>query len=98
MSISNIKDVIRYNHLQWFSHLQHMDEEKWHRKMLNFEVNGRYSRDWLKKRWFDNIRCDFNKLSLSTSLALDHVKWKIAIKPSRHVAESNPCCLGKERH
>ena len=62
MSISNIKDVIRYNHLQWFGHLQRMDEEKWPRKMLNFEVNGRYPRDWLKKRWFDNIRCDFNKL------------------------------------
>ena len=42
LGISNIKNDIRYNHLRWFSHLQHMDEEKWPRKILNFEVNGSY--------------------------------------------------------
>ena len=44
LGISNIKNDIRYNHLRWFGHLQHMDEEKWPRKILNFEVNGSYSR------------------------------------------------------
>ena len=29
MDISSIKDVIRYNRLPWFGHLQCMDEEKW---------------------------------------------------------------------
>ena len=28
MGISSIEDVIRYNFLHWFGHLQHMDEEK----------------------------------------------------------------------
>ena len=37
-------------------------------------------------------------VTLSTSLALDHVKCRNAIKPSRHVAESNPRCRGKEGH
>ena len=51
----------------------------------NSEVNGSYHRSRPKKRWFD----------ISTSLALDRVKWRNAIKSSRHVAESNPCCRGK---
>ena len=38
MGISSIEDVIRYNHLHWFGHLQHMDEEKWTRKILNLKV------------------------------------------------------------
>ena len=73
-----------------------MNEEKWPRKILNFEVNGSYPRGRPKKRWFDNIRSDLVKLQLSTSLALDRVKWRNAIKLSRHVAESNPHCWGKE--
>ena len=49
-----------------------------------------------KKKWFDNIRIDLTKLRLSTSLAQDHSRWRNAIKPPRHVAESNPPCRGKE--
>ena len=67
-----------------------MDEEKWPRKILNFEVNGRYPRGR------DNIRGELDKLRLSTSLAQDRSKWRNAIKPSRHVAESKPRCRGKE--
>ena len=97
MGISSIKDFIRYNRLRWFGHLQRMDKEKWPRKTSNFKVNGSYSRGRPKKRWLENIRCDLDKLRLSTSLALDRVKWGNAIKPSRHVAESNPCCRRKGR-
>ena len=81
MGISSIKDVIRYNCLRWFVHLSRMDEEKWPRKILNFKVNGRYPQGHLKKKWFDNIRSDLNKLRLSASLAQDHVKYRNAIKP-----------------
>ena len=41
MVISSIKDVIRYNHLHWFRHLHCVDEEKWPRKILNFDINGK---------------------------------------------------------
>ena len=71
MGISSIEDAIRYNRLRWFGHLQRMDEEKWLRKILNFEVNGSYPRGRPKKNWFDNIRSDLDKLWLSTSLAQD---------------------------
>ena len=71
MGISNIEDVIRYNCLHWFGHLQRMDEEKSPWKILNFEVNGSYAWGLPKKNWFDNIRGDLDKLRLSTSLALD---------------------------
>ena len=96
MDISSIEDVIRYNRLRWFGHLQRMDEEKWPRKILNFEVNGSYSQGRPRKKWFDNIRSDLDKLRLSASLAQDRSKWRNAIKPSRHVAESNARCRGKE--
>ena len=97
MGISSIEDVIRYSHLCWFGHLQCMDEEKWPRKILNFEVNGSYPWGHPRKKWFSNIRSDLDKLRLSTFLAQDHSKWRNAIKPFRHVAESNPCCRRKER-
>ena len=96
MDISSIEDVIRYNHLCWFGHLQHMDEEKWPRKILNFKVNGSYPQGRPRKKWLDNIRSDLNKLQLSTSLAQDRSNCRNAIKPSRLVAESNSHSWGKE--
>ena len=72
-------------------------KKKWPRKILNFEVNGSYPRGHPKKKWF-NIRSDLDKLRLSTSLAQDSSKLRNAIKQSRHVAESNPRCRGKEGH
>ena len=62
MGISSTEDVIRYNCLRWFGHLQCMDEEKWPRKILNFEVNGSYPRGRPRKKWFNNIRSDLDKL------------------------------------
>ena len=55
MGISSIEDAIRYNRLRWFGHLQGMDEEKWPRKILNFEVNGSYPWGHPKKKWFDEF-------------------------------------------
>ena len=55
MGVSSVEDVIRYNHLHWFGHLQRMDEEKWPRKILNFEVNGSYLQGKPRKKWLDNI-------------------------------------------
>ena len=34
-------------------------EVKWSRKAVNFEANGSYPRNHLKKRSFDNTGCDF---------------------------------------
>ena len=50
MGISSIKEMIRYNCLHWFGHLQHMDEETWPRKNLNFDVNGSYPWCYPKKK------------------------------------------------
>lgn len=73
MCISSIEDIIRYNRLCWFGHLQSIDEEKSPRKILSFEVNGSYPQGRPKK-WFNNIRSDYDKLRLSTSLAQDGSK------------------------
>ena len=90
MGISNVEDTIRYNRLRWFGHLQRMDEEKWSRKILNFEINGSYPRGRSKKRWFDNlINCDYLLL-----LTLDRVKWRNAIKPCCRV---QPPLSGKKK-
>ena len=96
MGISSIEDVIRYNRLRWFGHLQCLDEEKWPRKVLNFKENISFIWGHPNKKWFDNIRSDPDKLRSSTSLAQDRSEWRNAIKPSRHVSESNPRCRGKD--
>ena len=96
MGISSIEDVIRYNRLRWFGHLQRMDKEKGPRKILNFKLNGSYLREPPRKKWFGNIRSDLDKPRLLTSLAQDCNKWRNAIKSSRQAAESNPHYWGKE--
>ena len=96
MGVSSVEDVIRYNHLHWFGHLQRMDEGKWPRKILNFEVNGSYLQGNPRKKWLDNIRSDLDKPRLLISLAQDRSKSRNAIKPSRHVAESNPRFRGNK--
>ena len=51
-----------------------------------------------KKRWFHNIRCALDKLWLYTTLAVDCVKWRNAIKPTRYAREkkgiklNSKCC------
>ena len=56
-----------------------MGEKKWSRKILNFEVNGSYPWGRPKKKWFDNIRSELDKLRLATSLAQDRSKCRNAI-------------------
>ena len=73
--------------------MQRMDEEK----ILNFEVTGSYPWGSPKKRWFDNIRCDLDKLQLSTSLELDRVKWRNAIKPS-DMLQSRTHAVGRKNY
>lgn len=90
--VSSIKDVNRCNHLCWFGHLHHVNEEKWPRMILNFEVNVSYPQDCPKRRWLGNSRCHLHEMWLSTSVPLDRVKWRNLIKPSRHVAEFKPRC------
>ena len=69
MSISSIENVIGYNHLRWFGHLQHMDEEKWLRKILNFKVNGSCRQGSQRKNGSTTlevtlINCDYQLLWL----------------------------------
>ena len=67
MGIPSIEDVIRYNSLRWFDHLRHMDEEKWPRKILNFQVNGSYPRSHPKSLTtleVTLINCDYQLLWL----------------------------------
>ena len=52
----------------------------------------------LRRKWFNNIRTNLHKLQSSTFLSQEWVRWRNTIKPSRHVAESNPCCQGKKNN
>lgn len=65
-----------------------MDEDKWPRKILHFDVSSSYPQGCFPKRWLDNISCDVDKLQLPTSLAIDHDQKRNVVKPSRHSAVS----------
>ena len=40
LEIPNIKDVIRYSRLRWFAYLEHMPNDNWPKKVMDFQVPG----------------------------------------------------------
>ena len=48
-----------------------MDDERWPKSMLNYNVADAYPRGRPKKRWMGNVRKDMNSLNVNAELALD---------------------------
>ena len=51
LGITNIKEVLRYNCLRWFDHLEHMADDTWPKRILkmNYEITVTKSREVRKE-------------------------------------------------
>lgn len=95
LGLPEIADATRCNRLQWFGHINRMENCNWPRKILDFQIEGRHTRGKPKKRWMDNIREDLGQLGLKQEVAQNRTEWRRAIRPQVHsldhlVTTSNP--------
>ncbi|KAI8520792.1 hypothetical protein Bbelb_005460 [Branchiostoma belcheri] len=94
LGVSSLREILRYNRLRWYGHVQRMDPQNWPRKVMTMPVEGRNPRGRPKKRWIDSIREDVKNLKLQKANPLDRSSWRAAIRPKRHPTTSNPCMTG----
>ena len=62
LKLRSVQEHIESCRLRWFGHVTRMDDERWPKSMLNYNVAGAYPRGCPKKRWMDNVRKDMNSL------------------------------------
>ena len=58
LGMCSIENVLRQEHLHWYSHLQHMDPDTWPRMVDKTIVTGNSPRGCPRKTWFECIRND----------------------------------------
>ena len=79
LGIFSIEDLLRQGRLRWFGHVKRLDDESWQKKVLTYEIEGKYV-GRPKKRWTDNIREDMKWANVTEDLISDRVTWRTAIK------------------
>ena len=78
LGIPSLVDILRRGRLRWFGHVKRLEESQWQKRMLSYEVDGKYI-GRPKKRWRDNINADMKALHVTEDLAHDRAAWKAAI-------------------
>ena len=95
LGLSSIENVLRWNRLRWFGHLQRMNVNSWPRKIETFDAPGSYPRGRPRKRWLDCINEDLKHTRLHPDLASNRNLWRQKIHP-RHNQPSNPRARGNK--
>ncbi|KAI8516233.1 hypothetical protein Bbelb_048140 [Branchiostoma belcheri] len=94
LRVNSIQEILRYNRLRWYGHVQRMDPQNWPRKVMTMPVEGQNPRGRPKKRWSDSIREEIKTLKLQKANPLDRGSWRAAIRPKGQPTTSNPCMTG----
>ena len=81
LGIKGIADVCRNGRLRWLGHLERMDKDRWPKKVLDYEINGKYPRGRPKKRCRDCINEDLGALNLRPEMAHNRELWRESIRP-----------------
>ena len=57
LGIPNIKDIPGYSRLRWFGHLEHMSNDNWPTKVMDFQIPGATITvgHKKKKKWIPNV-------------------------------------------
>ena len=96
LGLASIEEVLRWNRLRWFGHLQRMDKNSWPRKIENIVVPGPHHTGRPRKRWLDCIKDDLKHTRLTPEQASNRTLWRSRIHPGgQHGNPSNPRARGK---
>ena len=95
LGLASIEEVLRWNRLRWFGHLQRMDDNSWPRKIESFAAPDPLPTGRPRKRWSDCIKADLKSAKLRPEQASDRQLWRSKIHP-RHNTTSNPRARGNK--
>ena len=74
LGLHSIDDTLRYNRLRWYGHHKRMDNDRWSKKIMDYNVTGTYPRGRPKKRWLDNIKHDLSSLHLNEGNVVNRIE------------------------
>ena len=81
LGLASIDNVLRWNRLRWFGHLQRMNVDSWPRKIESFAAPGSYPPGRPRKRWLDCINEDLKHTGLHPEMASNRNLWRQRIHP-----------------
>ena len=81
MNIKNyVLDYIRYKQLNWYAHVQRMDEERLLRKILELCTPGRRRRGRLRHSWMQEVTTRLREGGINDLESVDREECRRKIK------------------
>ena len=80
LGIQCIRDEIQRKRLQWFGHLERMDENDWPSKCRRITLDGVLPKGRPKKTWNELVRKDLQEKNITKEVAQDRLAWKSVIR------------------
>ena len=80
LSLSSIQECVQIKRLEWFGHLERMEDTAWANKCRDLQINGRTGRGRPKTTWNEVVKRDLKARGLNKDLAQDRITWKSNIK------------------
>ena len=91
LKLKNMREYLHDRSLQWFGHVEKMEESAWSSKRRIFKINGSFCRGQLRKTWNEVIRSNLKEGKVNRDLARQkclevfHKKPFTTYKHGRHV-------------
>ena len=71
LKLKSIRECLQDKRLQWFGHLERMEESAWSSKCKTFEVSGIFPRGRPRKTWHEIVKKDPKERKVSEDIARD---------------------------
>ena len=97
LSLKSIEEVIQTRRLQWYGHVLRCEDDCWPKKIMKFEVPGKFPKGRPRKRWLENIRLDIKAKDLTDEIAQNRLAWRNTIQPGRKHDPRSSLIYGKNK-
>ena len=87
LKLKSVRELLQDRKLQWFGHLERMEERACSSTCRNFKISGSFPRGRPRNTWSEVIRTDLKEKKVSKDIAKDKSAWK----------PSNQCKHGKQK-
>ena len=87
LKFKSMRECLHDRRLQWFSHLERMEESVWSSKCRTFKVRGSFPKGRPRKTWNTVFRSDLKESKVNKDIAKERTAWK-SLKRSRPIHAS----------
>lgn len=95
LGLKSIGEVVQTRRLRWYGHVLRCDDDWWPKKILEFDVPGKFLKGRPRKRWLENIQRDMKSKNLTDDVAQNRLAWRNAIQPGRRHDRRSSLINGK---